>query len=51
MCGLIGSGKSTFTADLSDMIGAVSLSEPAGDDRNPYLPMFYEDRVRWAFTM
>ena len=34
------------------MIGAVPLSEPAGDDRlNPYLRLFYEDRKRWAFTM
>ena len=51
MCGLIGSGKSTFTQDLSDMLGAVPLTEPAGDDRNPYLSRFYEDRKRWAFTM
>ncbi len=33
------------------MIDAVPLSEPAGDDRNPYLPLFYKDRGRWAFTM
>lgn len=51
VCGLIGSGKSTFTRDLSDMIGAVPLSEPAGDERNPYLSLFYENRSRWAFTM
>ncbi|MEC7109015.1 MAG: deoxynucleoside kinase [Planctomycetota bacterium] len=51
VCGLIGSGKSTFTQDLSDMLGAVPLTEPAGDDRNPYLSRFYEDRKRWAFTM
>lgn len=51
VCGLIGSGKSTFTNDLSDLINGVPLSEPAGDERNPYLPLFYEDRKRWAFTM
>jgi len=51
VCGLIGSGKSTFTQDLSDMLGAVPLTEPAGDERNPYLSRFYDDRKRWAFTM
>tara|TARA_X000000950_G_scaffold240276_1_gene293206 strand:+ start:4396 stop:5055 length:660 start_codon:yes stop_codon:yes gene_type:complete len=51
VCGLIGSGKSTFTSDLADLINAVPLSEPAGDDRNPYLSLYYEDRERWAFTM
>ena len=51
VCGLIGSGKSTFTRDLADILKAVPLSEPAGDERNPYLPLFYADRRRWAFTM
>lgn len=51
VCGLIGSGKSTFTDDLADLIGAIPLSEPAGDERNPYLPLFYSDKERWAFTM
>mgnify|MGYP001995671469 FL=1 len=33
------------------MLGAVPLTEPAGDERNPYLSQFYSDKERWAFTM
>ena len=51
ICGLIGSGKSTFTNDLSDLIRGISLSEPAGDERNPYLSLYYSDPKRWAFAM
>lgn len=53
--GNIGAGKSTFAAALAKAFVALGhkaeyLAEPA-DGSNPFLPLYYEDPKRWAFTM
>ena len=52
--GLIGAGKSTFTAELGQALGSntLVLMEPdEQDNANPYLADFYQDTPRWSFTM
>ena len=53
--GNIGAGKSTFARALTDAFIALGhnaeyLAEPA-DGTNPFLPLYYENPKRWAFTM
>lgn len=53
--GNIGAGKSTFAQALANAFrahghNAEYLAEPA-DGTNPFLPLYYEDPKRWAFTM
>lgn len=53
--GNIGAGKSTFAQALAKAFQALGhnaeyLAEPA-DGTNPFLPLYYEDPKRWAFTM
>ena len=53
--GNIGAGKSTFAQALANAFQALGhnaeyLAEPA-DGTNPFLPLYYEDPKRWAFTM
>ncbi len=47
--GNIGSGKSTLTKALSEMIGAAAMFEPV--EENPYLEKFYRDPKRYALEM
>lgn len=47
--GLIGSGKSTLSRVLGEMMNMRVLFEPV--ESNPYLDMFYLDKKRWAFAM
>lgn len=52
--GLIGAGKTTFAAELGEMLGGESLIFGEPDEQNqanPYLADYYEDPDRWAFTM
>jgi deoxyadenosine/deoxycytidine kinase len=47
--GLIGSGKSTLSKALGDLLRMRVLFEPV--ESNPYLEDFYKDEKRWAFAM
>jgi deoxyadenosine/deoxycytidine kinase len=47
IAGNIGSGKSSLVAFLSRTYDIKPFYEP--NDKNPYLPSFYEDMQRWAF--
>lgn len=47
--GLIGSGKSTLSKILGELLRMRVLYEPV--DENPYLEDFYNDEKRWAFAM
>lgn len=47
--GLIGVGKSTFTTQLSQLLGYRAIYEPVKE--NPYLGKFYEDPKTWAYPM
>jgi len=49
--GIIGAGKTTFAKLLSEQLKCEWLQEPDEKNGNPYLPMFYADQKRWAFTM
>ena len=52
--GLIGCGKSSLASELGAALGAgcLTLLEPdERDQANPYLASYYEDPVRWGFTM
>ena len=52
--GLIGAGKSSFTDELAEVLGTNTLALMEPDEEggaNPYLPSFYSDQRRWAFTM
>ena len=51
--GLIGAGKSTFSAELGAALGpnTLTLMEPDERGGNPYLGDFYTDKARWAFSM
>ena len=54
LCGLIGSGKSTLSREISDALGpdTLWLSEPDEQGgRNPYLSDYYADPKRWSLTM
>ena len=53
IAGLIASGKSTLAAELAEAIkDALFLAEPdERDNANPYLGLFYGDKLRWPFTM
>jgi deoxyguanosine kinase len=46
--GPIGVGKSALAASLAEAYGAKLVSEPV--EENPFLPKFYEDPERYAFT-
>jgi deoxyadenosine kinase len=47
--GIIGAGKSTLTSQLSKELGFEMIEEPVKE--NPYLPLFYEDMLKYGFTM
>jgi len=47
--GLIGSGKTTITKKLAEILGLRALFEPVSS--NPYLERFYKDPKRWATMM
>jgi len=52
--GLIGSGKTTLTRELSQELGenTLTLFEPdEKDNGNPYLGDYYADPARWAFVL
>jgi len=49
VCGIIGSGKSTLTKNLSEILGYDALYESVKD--NPYLERFYDDPKKYTFTM
>jgi deoxyadenosine/deoxycytidine kinase len=54
LCGLIGSGKSTLSKELAEVLGANTLWQSEPDEkggRNPYLSDYYTDPVRWATIM
>ena len=48
--GLIGVGKSTFCGKLAEKLGGEALFEP-DETNNPFLPLYYKDPARWAYTM
>lgn len=52
--GLIGSGKTTLTRELSQALGenTLTLFEPdEKENGNPYLGDYYADPARWAFVL
>ncbi|OHD25079.1 MAG: hypothetical protein A2Y38_02720 [Spirochaetes bacterium GWB1_59_5] len=54
VCGLMGSGKSTVSRELSVALGPGTLWLAEPDEkggRNPYLADYYTGASRWAFTM
>lgn len=48
--GLIGVGKSTFSAILAEVLKGEYLPEP-DEKTNPFLSDYYADPSRWAYTM
>ncbi len=46
--GGIGAGKTTVARALASALGAPLVREPF--DENPFLPLYAQDRARWAFT-
>lgn len=54
ICGLIGAGKSTLSAELSAALGPSTLLLREPDEKenlNPYLSDYYLDSPRWSLTM
>lgn len=49
LAGMIGSGKSTYTALISEALGSEAFYESVDDNR--ILQKFYEDPERWAFAL
>ncbi len=47
--GNIGSGKTTFCKKLKEEYSCQLILEEFDD--NPFLPLFYKDQERWAFTV
>lgn len=47
--GLIGVGKSSFTASLASLLGYEPMYEPV--EENPYLEDFYRAPKRWGYSM
>ncbi|MFT6337938.1 MAG: deoxyguanosine kinase [Saprospiraceae bacterium] len=47
--GNIGSGKTTFCKKLQEEYNCQLILEEFDD--NPFLPLFYKDQQRWAFTV
>jgi len=47
--GNIGSGKTTFCRKLKEEYNCQLILEEFDD--NPFLPLFYKDQERWAFTV
>lgn len=47
--GLIGAGKTTLAKRLAELWGATTVLEEFAD--NPFLPRFYEDPARHAFSL
>lgn len=54
VCGLISSGKTTLSKELSIALGPNTLWQPEPDEkggRNPYLADYYAEPARYSFTM
>lgn len=49
LAGMIGAGKSTYTNFISRELNSQALYESVDD--NPLLEKFYDDPVRWAFSL
>ncbi len=49
LAGMVGVGKSTYTAMIADELGTTPFYESVDDNR--ILEMFYEDAERWAFSL
>ena len=54
--GLIGSGKTTLSRELGEVLNALTLFEPDektenGKAGNPYLSDYYDDPARWSFVL
>lgn len=49
LAGMIGSGKSTYTALISEALGSEAFYESVEDNR--LLQKFYDDPERWAFAL
>ncbi|MBM6615917.1 deoxynucleoside kinase [Desemzia sp. RIT804] len=49
LAGMIGAGKSTYTALISEALGSEAFYESVDDNR--ILEKFYEDPERWAFSL
>lgn len=49
LAGMIGAGKSTYTALISEALGSEAFYESVDDNR--ILEKFYEDPKRWAFSL
>ncbi|WP_127848396.1 deoxynucleoside kinase [Lacticaseibacillus hulanensis] len=47
--GMIGVGKTTLTAKISDHFGTEAFFEPVGD--NPVLPLYYKDPKNYGFLL
>ncbi len=50
--GLIGSGKTTLSAELGEALNALTLFEPdEKEEGNPYLEDYYAEPERWSFVL
>lgn len=49
LAGMIGAGKSTYTTMISRELNSKPFYESV--DKNPILEKFYDDPVRWAFSL
>jgi deoxyadenosine/deoxycytidine kinase len=52
--GLLGSGKSSFSREISKRLGLRLIEEPVGNGEgieNPYLEKFYKDPAKYSFPM
>ena len=49
LAGMIAAGKSTVSKKLADELGTDLMIEPV--DQNPILPLYYNDREKYAFLL
>lgn len=49
LAGMIASGKSTVSARLAQELGSKLMIEPV--DQNPILPLYYNDKEKYAFLL